>query len=73
MTTNELHYYDDTFTIEKTKWGTYRSYDKEGKELITSLTEDLCLQATRWYLKTSQNGFDSLSCTTYSGEVGGKL
>ena len=73
MTTNELHFYDDTFSIEKTKWGTYRSHDKEGKELITSLTEDLCLESTRWYLKASQDGFDSLASSTYSGEVRGKL
>lgn len=73
MTTNELHYYDDTFSIEKTKWGTYRSHDKEGKELITSLTEELCLDATRFYLKGKQDGWDSLSTTAYDGTVGGKL
>jgi hypothetical protein len=73
MTTDDLHYYDDTFAIEKSPWGTYRSYDKEGKELITSLTEELCLEATRFYLKGRQEGWDSLACSTYDGEVGGKL
>ena len=73
MTTNEIHYYDDAFAIEKTRWGTYRSFNKEGKELITSLSEELCLQHTRFYLKGTQEGWDSLSCSTYDGEVGGKL
>ncbi len=73
MTTNEIHYYDDTFAIEKTRWGTYRSFDKEGKELITALHEDICLAHTRFYLKGRQEGWDSLSCSTYDGEVGGKL
>jgi hypothetical protein len=73
MTDREIHYYDDTFAIEKTRWGTYRSYDKEGKELITALHEDLCLAHTRFYLKGRQEGWDSLTCSTYEGEVGGKL
>jgi hypothetical protein len=73
VTTNEIHYYDDTFAIEKTRWGTYRSFDKEGKELITALHEDICLAHTRFYLKGKQEGWDCLSCSTYDGEVGGKL
>ena len=73
MTTNEIHYYDDAFAIEKTRWGTFRSFDKEGKELITSLSEELCLQHTRFYLQGKQEGWDSLACSTYDGEVGGKL
>ena len=73
MTTNEIHYYDDAFAIEKTRWGTFRSFNKEGKELITSLSEELCLQHTRFYLQGTQEGWDSLSCSSYDGEVGGKL
>ena len=73
MTEPTIHYYDDTFAIEKSPWGTYRSYDKEGKELITSLTEELCVNATRFYLKGLQDGWDSLASTTYEGTVGGKL
>ena len=78
MTTHELHYYDDAFSIEKTRWGTFRSHDKEGKELVTSADEDVCLSATRWFLKARQDGLgtlpsDSSSGSVYSGEVSGKL
>jgi hypothetical protein len=73
MTTNEVHFYDDAFAIERTRWGTYRSFNKEGEELITALSEELCLAHTRFYLKGRQDGWDSLACSTYDGEVGGKL
>ena len=73
MTDQEIHYYDGAFAVERTRWGTYRSYDKEGKELITALHEDLCIQHTRFYLKGRQEGWDSLNCSSYDGEVGGKL
>jgi hypothetical protein len=62
---------DEAFCVEKKRWGTHQSYDKEGKELITSLTEDQCISATRFYLKGRQEGFPE--STTYSGSVGGKL
>jgi hypothetical protein len=63
---------DGCFTVDKARWGTWRSFDAEGKEVITSLTEELCIEATRWYLKAKQEGFTDDS-KTYTGEVGGKL
>jgi hypothetical protein len=63
---------DEAFTVDKARWGTWRSYDKEGKGLVTSLTEDGCIQATRWYLKGLQEGFTEQT-GTYTGEVAGKL
>ena len=42
---------DEAFCVEKKRWGTHQSYDKEGKELITSLTEDQCISATRFILR----------------------
>jgi hypothetical protein len=63
---------DDGFTVDKAKWGTYRSYDVEGKGLITSLTEEACIDATRFYLKARQEGFTE-KAPSYDGEVGGKL
>jgi hypothetical protein len=63
---------DDAFTVRKQKWGTYVSYDEEGTELITSLTEELCVSATRWWLKARQDGFTE-SATTYTSVVDGKL
>ena len=63
---------DGAFTVDKARWGTFRSYDSEGKGLITSLTEEACINATRFYLKAKQEGFTDES-TSYDGEVGGKL
>ena len=64
---------DGCFTVDKARWGTWRSYDREGKEIITSLTEEGCIQATRWYLKAKQDGGFTSEESTYTGEVGGKL
>ena len=63
---------DDCFRVEEKKWGTWTSYDKEGKELITSHQKEICVSATRWYLKNRQEGFVENS-VKYEGVVGGKL
>ena len=63
---------DNSFTVDKAKWGTFRSYDIEGKGLVTSLTEEACVEATRCYLKWRQDGFTK-GATSYAGTVGGKL
>lgn len=65
---------DDCFYVEQKKWGTWDSYDKDGKCIITSLTEEECVRATRWYLKAKQEGdIDKSSDKTYNSTVGGKL
>jgi hypothetical protein len=69
----EQQVYDDAFYTEKSKWGTWKSFSKEGKSLITSLTEEQCISATRFYLKGLQEGFDEVKTTKYDGTVGGKL
>ena len=63
---------DDAFTVDKAIWGTWRSYDTEGKALVTSLTEETCINATRFYLKAQQEGFTG-EVSNYDGTVGGKL
>jgi hypothetical protein len=63
---------DDCFYVKAHSWGTVQSYDAEGNGLITSLTEETCIAATRWYLKARQDGFTEVA-TTYDGSVGGKL
>ena len=68
---NEKNLIDEAFYVEKKRWGTYQSYDKEGKGLVTSLSEEQCTSATRFYLKGRQEGFTE--STTYEGQVGGKL
>lgn len=62
---------DDAFYVEQKKYGLWYSIDKEGKGLITSLTEEQCVQATRFYLKGLQEGWPETK--TYEGQVGGKL
>lgn len=64
--------YDETFTVKKQRWGTFVSYDLEGNGIITSMTEELCVEATRWYLKAKQDGFEE-TATKYESVVGGKL
>jgi hypothetical protein len=62
---------DDAFYVDEKKYGLWYSTDKEGNGLITSLTEDSCISATRFYLKGRQEGFTESK--TYDGQVGGKL
>lgn len=62
---------DGAFYVEKARWGTWKSYDKDGKGLITSLTEENCIRATRFYLKGLQEGWGDQS--TYSGAIDYKL
>ena len=63
---------DDCFSVQQARWGTWRSFDAEGKEIITALTEEQCVSATRWYLKAKQEGFTD-NAKTYDSVVGGKL
>ena len=72
MTEQQPTIYDESFTVKKQRWGTYVSHGLEGTPLITSLSEEHCINATRWYLKAKQDGFDE-STTKYESTVGGKL
>ena len=69
--TSEKKMIDDCFYIEQKKYGLWDSTDLDGKGLITSLTEQSCIEATRFYLKGRQEGWPETR--TYEGEVGGKL
>ena len=68
---DDTHFIDGAFTVDKARWGTWRSFDREGKEILTALTEEQCVSATRWYLKYLQEGFPETK--THEGTVGGKL
>jgi hypothetical protein len=65
------HLIDDVFYVNEKKYGLWYSTDKEGNGLITSLTEESCISATRFYLKGRQEGFTESK--TYDGQIGGKL
>ena len=68
---DEKNLIDDCFYIEKARWDVYHSYNKEEKRLITSLTEEGCINATRYYMKGLQEGF--MEVITHQGNVDGKL
>ena len=64
--------YDDAFWIKRQRWGTFVSVGADDLHILTSLTEEQCVSATRWYLKAKQEGFTDDS-PTYDSVVGGKL
>lgn len=68
----EINWIDDAFRVEKARWGTWRSIDRDGNGVITSLTEQNCIIATRWYLKKKQEGWDDVGIV-HEGSVEYKL
>lgn len=64
---------DDAFYVEQKKYGLWDSYDKDGKGIITALTEEECIKATRFMLKLKQENRLNEVGVTYEGTVGGKL
>lgn len=63
---------DDCFYIQQKKYGLWYSTDLEENGLVTSLTEEQCISATRAYLKWRQEGFPEPE-KVHGGSVGGKL
>lgn len=64
-------YDDGAFYVEQSNWKTWKSFDKDRNALVTSLAQETCVAATRYYLKGKQEGWGKTK--TYSGEVDGKL
>jgi len=64
---------DEAFYVEQSNWKTWKSYDKDGKPLVTSLTTKDCVAATRYYLKLKQEGSLNDIGVSYSSVVDGKL
>lgn len=71
MTQENKELIDDCFYVKEEKWKTWNSYDTENKGIITSLTKEECIHATRAYLKMKQEGFNDSK--TYEGIISGKL
>jgi hypothetical protein len=69
---NEKKLIDDCFYVEQKKYGLWYSTDLEENGLVTSLTEEQCVSATRFYLKGRQEGFPEPE-KIHEGTVGGKL
>jgi hypothetical protein len=70
----EHEWIDDSFRVEEKKWGTWQSYMKDGKPIITGLTKEVVINATRWQLKCQQEGtLQDHARIINDGIVGGKL
>jgi len=63
---------DDAFYVEQSNWKTWKSYDTDRNALVTSLTQETCIAATRFYCKGLQEGFGE-SSSSYAGQIDGKL
>ena len=72
---NEWGPFDEAFLVRKQRWGTHVSYSlTDNQELITSLTLENCVAATRFYLKGKQEVWEGQpEAKSYDGVVGGKL
>lgn len=69
---SDYEWIDECFRVEQKRFGTWTSYDKEGKGILTTLGKEHLIDATRWYLRAKQDGF-SEPTIQYNGTVGGKL
>ena len=67
----ERNWIDDAFYVTKARF-LWHSFDKEEKGLVSALTEESCVKATRFYLKGRQEGFTKPE-VVHEGTVGGKL
>lgn len=64
------------FRIQKTRFGLFTSYNREGGGLVTGPTYDSVMMMTPWHLHWAVNGYTApvgQEQTTYDGTVGGKL
>ena len=73
--TGTTQVYDNAFTVLQQKWKMWTSYCvKDNKPLVTGLSEEVVVKATRFYLKGLQEGWQNDSkVVKYEGIVGGKL
>lgn len=72
MTMDDDFWIDECFRVQQTRWKTWNSYLKDGTAVITALTKEQCISATRFYLKGKQEGFEE-PIKKHEGIVGGKL
>jgi hypothetical protein len=63
--TTKVQKLEEAFTVDKARWGTWRSFGKDGGGLVTSLTEESCFAATVFYLQVLEEKFTD-NATTYN-------
>jgi hypothetical protein len=69
----DYEWIDDCFRIEQKRFGTFVSYNREEKQLVTSLTQEQCVNATRYYLKLQQENLLNNVGVAYTSTIDGKL
>jgi len=70
---SEEFWIDDCFRVNKDRF-LWKSYLKDGTELVSGLTKEIVIRMTRFYLKGKQEGWDEkTSRVVNDGKVGGKL
>jgi len=70
----EYEWIDDCFRVYQTRFKIWHSAKKDGEELVTALTKDVCIRMTRFYLKGLQEGWNQENSRVVNdGVVGGKL
>jgi hypothetical protein len=63
-----------TFRVEQKRFGTWTSYSKEGKELITGGTREAVMAMSPFHLEgIATNWANCRTSDPYDGTVGGKL
>lgn len=70
----EYEWIDDCFRVWETRFGLWSSETKEGRKMLTGLTKEAVVSATRKHLQYEQEGWPEGSVRIVnSGIVGGKL
>ena len=49
--------HDDAFVVRKSRMGLYNSFTVAGVPKLCALTEEICIEMTRWHLKCEQEGW----------------
>lgn len=70
-----IEWIDDSFRMEKTRMGLWKSVLKDGgKDFLFGMEYDKVLEMSRWHLKCLQDGtLDQYTKVVNDGKVGGKL
>ena len=72
--TDERELIDEVFYVWETRFGLWTTETKAGRPMLTSLTKETVVRATKWYLKSEQDGtLEEHTKVINSGIVGGKL
>jgi len=54
---SDYEWIDNIFRVQQKSFGTWSSYSKDGAGILTALSKEHLISATRWYLQAKQEGF----------------